>query len=120
MDSDDEIANSSGYAFKINHIYKEKMEHQRKIEETQRLRDRYGKELKFTAHSDSEYDSSSGSEDDHLAKFDNTKKHHDFLNVLSKIRNQDAAIYSQSEKFYRSSDSDSGSENESDTRGIIQ
>merc|ERR1712168_1319175 len=91
-------------AFKINKKYAENMNHVRRIEESQRIKDRYGEVNLFESSSDS-----SDSSDDETAKQDSKKKNLEFLKTLSKLKSKDDQIYNPSTKFY---DSDSSCEND--------
>merc|ERR1711879_171213 len=106
MGSSDEIP-KKGSKLKINEKYAENMNYVRRIEESQRLKDRYGKELSS--------DESPESTDDETGVLDTKQKNLDFLTVLGKIKSKNPEIYDEKTKFYNTSSESSSSYENSET-----
>merc|ERR1711988_171059 len=107
MSSSDD-APKKGVKLKINKEYADNMNYVRRVEESQRLKDRYGREL-----SSSDSDQSTDDEDGLL---DSKQKNLDFLTVLGKIKSKHPDIYDGKSKFYNtSSSSSSASESDDDS-----
>ena len=98
MSSSDDTP-KKGVKLKINKEYADNMNYVRRVEESQRLKDRYGREL-----SSSDSDQSTDDEDGLL---DSKQKNLDFLTVLGKIKSKNPEIYDGKSKFYHSSSSSS-------------